>query len=684
MHHYGSEKIRNVVLTSHSGAGKTSLAEAILLDSRAISRLGSVDDGTTTSDYDPDEIKRKISINLSLLPCQWRESKLNFIDTPGYPDFVAEVKSGLRVSEGAIIVVCAASGVEVGTEQVWEYATESKLPCLIFVNKMDRENANFFDTLEDIRNKLGAKCLPIQLPIGSQKDFQGLVDLVTRKGYVGASLQEVEIPSSLLSKVDSYRDKLIEAVVEIDDQLIAKYLDGEEISEEEIHRGIKQATMLGKVVPILLGSALSNTGITLLLDAIHDYLPSPREKGGLTAINTSTGAEEAVEPVSESSLSALVFKTNIDPYVGKLSYFRVYSGTISGNSQVWNVNKGAIERIGQLFILRGKTQDPVPQLSAGDIGAVAKVASTATGDALSSRDHPLKLIPVEFPQPVLNMAVHPRSKADLDKMSTALPKICEEDLTLKVQREPDIGEMLLCGMGGTHLEVASERLSRKFGVEVNLELPKVPYKETITMPVKAEYKHKKQTGGHGQFGHVFLELEPLPRGSGFEFTEKVVGGAIPKNYIPAVEKGVNEARLEGVLAGYPAVDMRVKLYDGSYHSVDSSDISFKIAGAQALKKGLSQGQPVLLEPVVNLTITVPEVFTGDIIGDLNAKRAHVLGMTPGNGTNVIQTQAPLAEVLRYAIDLRSMTQGRGTFTTEFSHYEEVPAPIAQKIITQRG
>jgi len=684
VHHYGSEKIRNVVLTSHSGAGKTSLAEAILLDSRAISRLGSVDDGTTTSDYDPDEIKRKISINLSLLPCQWRESKLNFIDTPGYPDFVAEVKSGLRVSEGAIIVVCAASGVEVGTEQVWEYATESKLPCLIFVNKMDRENANFFDTLEDIRNKLGAKCLPIQLPIGSQKDFQGLVDLVTRKGYVGASLQEVEIPSSLLSKVDSYRDKLIEAVVEIDDQLIAKYLDGEEISEEEIHRGIKQATMLGKVVPILLGSALSNTGITLLLDAIHDYLPSPREKGGLTAINTSTGAEEAVEPVSESSLSALVFKTNIDPYVGKLSYFRVYSGTISGNSQVWNVNKGAIERIGQLFILCGKTQDPVPQLSAGDIGAVAKLASTATGDALSSRDHPLKLIPVEFPQPVLNMAVHPRSKADLDKMSTALPKICEEDLTLKVQREPDIGEMLLCGMGGTHLEVASERLSRKFGVEVNLELPKVPYKETITMPVKAEYKHKKQTGGHGQFGHVFLELEPLPRGSGFEFTEKVVGGAIPKNYIPAVEKGVNEARLEGVLAGYPAVDMRVKLYDGSYHSVDSSDISFKIAGAQALKKGLSQGQPVLLEPVVNLTITVPEVFTGDIIGDLNAKRAHVLGMTPGNGTNVIQTQAPLAEVLRYAIDLRSMTQGRGTFTTEFSHYEEVPAPIAQKIITQRG
>ncbi len=684
MQHFASEKIRNVVLLAHSGAGKTSLSEAILFNSGAISRLGNVDDGTTTSDYDPAEIKRHISINLSLLPCQWKDCKINLIDTPGYPDFVAEVKAGLAISEGAVVVVCAVSGVEVGTEQVWRYAQETKLPCLIFINKMDRENANFFNVLKDIQTKLGIKCLPIQLPIGHQKDFQGVVDLITRKAYTGNPLKETEIPQFLASEVDSYREKLIEAVVEVDDKLIAKYLDGEEISEEQIYLCLRDATKTGKVVPVLTGSALKNIAVTPLIDAVYTYLPSPRDRVTLTAIHASTGAKEVVEPAAESPFSALVFKTTHDPRVGKISYFRVYSGTISSNSQVWNANKNTMERIGQLFILRGKTQEPVAQLGAGDIGAVAKLASTATGDTLSMREHPLKLAPIDFPQPVLNMAVHPKSRADLDKMSTVLPKICEEDPSLKVQREVDIGEILLGGMGETHLDVAAERLTSKFGVEVNLQPPKVPYKETITTKTQAEYKHKKQTGGHGQYGHVFLELEPLPRGTGFEFTERVVGGAVPKNYIPAVEKGVNEARLEGVLAGYPVVDVRVTLYDGSSHPVDSSDMSFKIAGAQALKKGLAQAQPVLLEPIVNMTITVPDNFTGDIIGDLNTKRARVLGMTPTDGLNVIQAQAPLAEVLRYAVDLRSMTQGRGTFTTEFSHYEEVPAQIAQKIIAQRG
>lgn len=684
MHHYESEKIRNIVLLSHSGAGKTSLAETMLFNSGAITRLGNPDDGTTTSDYDPDEIKRKISISLSLLPCQWKDSKLNLIDTPGYPDFVAEVKAGLAVSEGVVIVVCAASGVEVGTELVWEYADEAKLPRVIFVNKMDRENANFFDTLKDIQSKLGTKCLPIQLPIRSQKGFQGMVDLVTRKGYSGSPLQETEVPSSLQSDVDSHREKLVEAIVEVDDDLIARYLDGEEIKEEEIYRCLKQATVVGKIVPVLLGCALNNTAITPLLDAIHDYLPSPRERGAVTATNTSTGAEEAVEPASEAPLSALVFKTSNDPRAGRISYFRVYSGAISSNSQLWNVDKGAIERIGQLFVLRGKMQEPAPKLGAGDIGAVAKLASTATGNTLGSRDHPLKLAPIEFPEPALNMAIHPKSRDDLDKMGTAVAKICEDDLTLRVQREGDTGEMLLGGIGETHLEVAADKLSHKFGVQVNLELPKVPYKETIAVPVKAEYKHKKQSGGHGQYGHVLLELEPLARGTGFEFADRVRGGTIPKNYIPAVEKGVNEAKFEGALAGYPVVDIKVTVYDGSFHSVDSSDMSFKIAGAQALKKGLTQGQPVLLEPIVNLTITVPDTFTGDIIGDLNSKRARVLGMTPANGVNVIQAQGPLAEVLRYAIDLRSITQGRGTFVTEFSHYEEVPAAIAQKVTPQRG
>ncbi|MBM4445848.1 MAG: elongation factor G [Chloroflexi bacterium] len=684
MHHFEPEKIRNVVLLSHSGAGKTSLSEAMLFSSGAINRLGNVADGTTTSDYDPSEVKRQISINLSLLPCQWKDCKLNLIDTPGYPDFVAEVKAGLAVSEGAVIVVCAVSGVEVGTEQVWGYASEAKLPCLIFVNKMDRENANFFNALKDIQGKLGKKCLPIQLPIGSQKDFQGVVDIVTKKAYSGTPLKETELPSSIAGDVDSYREKLIEAVVEVDDELITKYLDGEEISDEQIYRCIKEATKLGKVVPVLVGSALKNAAITPLMDAIHDYMPSPKERDAVKAINASTKAEEVVEPIPGALLSAFVFKTTNDPRVGKVSYFRVYSGTISSNSQVWNSNKGAVERIGQLFVLRGKTQEPAPHLGAGDIGAVAKLASTTTGDTLGSREHPLKFAPIHFPQPLLNMAVHPKARGDLDKMSTVLPKICEEDFTLKVQREADIGEILLGGMGETHLDVAAERLSSKFGVEVNLQRPKVPYKETITVRTEAEYKHKKQTGGHGQYGHVLLELEPLPRGTGFEFTERVVGGAVPRNYIPAVEKGVNEARLEGVLAGCPVVDVRVTLFDGSSHSVDSSDMAFKIAAAQALKKGLTEGQPVLLEPIVNMTITVPDTLTGDIIGDLNTKRGRVLGMNPGNGVNIIQAQAPLAEVQRYAVDLRSMTQARGTFTVEFSHYEEVPSQVAQKVMAQKA
>lgn len=684
MHHHPPDKIRNVVLLSHSGAGKTSLAEAMLFNSGTISRLGSVADGTTTSDYDPAEVKRQISINLSLLPLVWKESKLNLIDTPGYPDFVAEVKAGIAVSEGAVIVVCAVSSVEVGTEQVWRYVNQANLPSLIFINKMDRENASFFNVLKDIQAKLGTKCVPIQLPIGSQKDFQGVVDLVSKKAYIGTPPKETEMPPSMADDVDSYREKLVEAVVEVDDELIARYLDGEEISEEQIYHCLKQATKSGKVVPVLAGSALKNMAVTPLLDAILDYLPSPKERGAVTAMNVSTRTEEMVEPSAESPLSALVFKTVNDPRMGRLSYLRVYSGTLPSNSQAWNTNKETAERIGQLFILRGKNQEPVPQLTAGDIGVVAKLASTSTGDTLSSREHPLKLSPIQFPEPVLNMAAHPKSRADLDKMSTVLPKICEEDPSLKVQREADIGEILLCGMGDTHLEVAAERLASKFGVEVNLQVPKVPYKETITTTTRAEYKHKKQTGGHGQYGHVFLELEPLPRGSGFEFTERVVGGAVPKNYIPAVEKGVNEARLEGVLSGYPVVDVKVTLYDGSSHPVDSSDMSFKIAGAQALKKGLSQAQPVLLEPIVNLTITVPDTLTGDIIGDLNTKRARVLGMTPSDGMNIIQAQAPLAEVQRYAVDLRSLTQGRGTFTIEFSHYEEVPPPTAQKIIAQRN
>jgi elongation factor G len=651
----------------------------MLFTSGAIQRLGSVEDGTATSDYDPLEVERHMGINLSLLPFEWQGVKLNLIDTPGYADFIGEVRSGLRVSEGALIVICAASGVEVGTEQMWGDAEKIDLPRLIFVNKMDRDNADFFSTLEGIQAKLSPRCLPLQLPIGSQSDFQGIVDLVTMKAYTGAASQEAEIPSTLQEQAEASREKLVEAVVEIDDELINKYLEGESINNEEIFTAIKKSTLAGKVVPVFVGSALQGISTQQVLNGICSYLPSPEEKDAFVAKNASTGNQEEVNPDSKSPLSSLVFKTSADPYVGKLSYFRVYSGVISSNSQVWNASKNSMERIGQLFTMLGKNQQPVPQVAAGDIGAVARLSLTTTGDTLCAREHPVIFSGIEFPRANFSMSIQPQTKTDLDKMSTVLPRICEEDPSLQTRREADTNEFIISGVGDSHLEIIKEKIRRKFGVEVKLDLPKIPYKETITMSTKAEYKHKKQSGGHGQYGHVFLELEPLSRGGGFEFAKKIFGGAIPQNYIPSVEKGVNEAKQEGILAGYPVVDMKVTLYDGSFHSVDSSDIAFKIAAAQALKKGLAQGQPVLLEPIMNLTITVPEMYTGDIASDLNTKRGRVLGMSPSDGVNVIQAQAPYAELLRYAIDLRSMTQGRASFAMEFDHYEEVPAHLSQKI-----
>jgi elongation factor G len=670
-------------LLSHQGAGKTSLTESMLFTSGAIQRLGSVEDGTATSDYDPLEVERHMGINLSLLPFEWQGVKLNLIDTPGYADFVGEVRSGLRVTEGAIVVVCAASGVEVGTEQMWGDAEKANLPRLIFVNKMDRDNADFFSTLKGIQAKLSPRCLPLQLPIGSQSDFQGIVDLVTMKAYTGANLQEAEIPSTLQEQAEASREKLVEAVVEIDDELINKYLEGEPINNEEIFAALKKSTLAGKLVPIFTGSALQGIGTQQVLNGICSYLPSPEEKDAFVAKNVSTGDQEDVNPNSESPLSSLVFKTSADPYVGKLSYFRVYSGVISSNSQAWNANKNSVERIGQLFTVLGKNQQPVPKVAAGDIGAVAKLSLTTTGDTLCAREHPVIFPGIEFPRANFSMSIQPQTKTDLDKMSTFLPRICEEDPSLQTRREADTNEFIISGVGDSHLEIVKGKMHRKFGVEVKLDLPKIPYKETITMSTKAEYKHKKQSGGHGQYGHVFLELEPLSRGAGFEFAKKIFGGAIPQNYIPSVEKGVNEAKQEGSLAGYPVVDVKVTLYDGSFHSVDSSDIAFKIAGSQALKKGLSEGQPVLLEPIMNLTITVPEMYTGDIASDLNTKRGRVLGMNPSDGINVIEAQAPYAELLSYAIDLRSMTQGRASFVMEFDHYEEVPAHLTQKIVADK-
>lgn len=674
MDKYRAEQIRNVVLLSHNNAGKTTLCENLLFQAKAIPRLGRVEDGTTTSDYEPEETKRKISINLSLLPLEWNKTKVNLIDTPGYADFVGEVKAALRAADSAVIVVSAASGVEVGTELAWKYAEQKGLPRLMFVNKIDRENADFFKTLQQIQSQFGRRCVPIQLPIGAESNFEGVFDLISTK--------DAEAPPSIADKVSKFRENLVEAIAETEDNLIAKYLEGIELNEEEIRKALRAATIGGKIVPILAGSALRSKGITELLDAICNLLPSPKDRGKFKAKNPQSQQEEEIEPDDAAPLAALVFKTTADPYVGRLTYIRVFSGAIVSDSSVWNATRNRAERIGQLYLVRGKAQEPVSRISAGDIGAVAKLAETATGDTLCNKDKPLLLPPIEFPQPTTSMAVHPKTKADLDKLGSSLARLCEEDPTLVVRKDPDTAETILSGMGDTHFDVAAEKMKRKFGVEVRIEIPKIPYRETITVPVKSEYKHKKQTGGHGQYGHVWLRLEPLPRGSGTQFGEEIVGGAVPKNYIPAVEKGVNEALKEGVLAGYPITDMKITLFDGSYHPVDSSEISFKIAASYAIKKGVSQGQPVLLEPIMNLRITIPENFTGDVMSDLNSKRARVLGMSPGNGINVIEAQAPLSELQKYAIDLRAITQGRGTYTMEFSHYEQVPPHIAQKIIAE--
>ena len=674
MENFNSDQLRNVVLLSHSGAGKTSLAEAMLLEAKIISRLGRVDDGSTTSDHEAEEVKRKISLGTSLLPFVRNKTKVNVLDTPGYADFVGEVKAAMRVAEGAIVVVCAASGVEVGAEMVWKYAEEAGVPRLVFVNKMDRENADFFKVMDEIQSQLGRQCVPVQLPIGAESSFEGVVDLLTTSPE--------NAPGGLGDRVAEYRDKLSEAAAETDDDLIAKYLEGEELTVDELRRGLRAGTIEGKIVPVMVGSGLQGKGVGELIEAVCDYLPSAKDAGKIAARNPETKQEEELEADASGPLAALVFKTTADPYVGKLTYLRVFSGTLTSDSSVWNANKGRAERIGQLYSIRGKTQEGVASITAGDIGAVAKLGETGTGDALCAKERPLVFDAIDFPSPALSVAVYPKTKADLDKMGSALTRLAEEDSTMTVHKDPITAETILSGMGEAHIDVSVEKVKRKFGVDLRTETPKIPYKETISTAVKADYKHKKQTGGHGQYGHVMLQLQPLPRGTGTEFAAKVVGGSVPKNYIPAVEKGVNETLNDGVIAGYPVTDIKVTLYDGSFHSVDSSDMAFKIASSHAMKKGVAEAQAVLLEPIMNVQITIPDSFTGDVMSDLNGKRARVQGMTPGDGINVIDAQVPQAEMLKYAIDLRSITQGRGFYTMGLSHYEEVPQHVAQKVIEE--
>jgi elongation factor G len=682
MKEFPPAQIRNVALVAHGGTGKTSLSEAMLFRAGVINRLGHVEEGTTSSDFDPDEIKRKISVNLSLLPLEWTGVKINLIDTPGYADFVGEEKSGLRAADAAVIVIDASAGVQVGTEYAWQFADERNLPRLIFINRIDRENADFDRTVDGICTQFGKRCAPLELPIGVQDQFKGVVDLISMKACLGEKAEEGPIPADLADRAASYRERLIEAIAETDDELINKFLEGEELSEAELHAGLRRGVLAGSIVPILVGAATREIGVISLLDAIVKILPSPAEVGPVKGHEPGGDKHVNLEPDPTAPLAALVFKTTADPYVGRLSFVRVYAGTLKADSQIWNANRSHAERVGQIFLQHGKSQEPVPQIGAGDIGVIPKLSETTTGETLCMREHSLVLEPTKLPPPSFSASVTPKTKQDADKVGVSLHRIAEEDPTLSVGRHPDTGELILSGLGESHVEVAAEKMHRKFGVGVDLRTPRVAYKETITMPTSSEYRHKKQTGGAGQFGQVTLQLDPQPRGAGVQFTEKVVGGSVPREFFPAVEKGVREAASEGVIAHYPLVDVKVTLVDGKYHPVDSKAIAFEIAGMQAVKQGVQQAKPVLLEPIMRIEVHVPESYTGDVISDLNTKRAKVHGMTPNDGVTIIEAEAPQAEIQRYATDLRSLSQGRGSFSAEFDHYEEVPAHIAQKVIDE--
>ncbi len=684
---YKTEAIRNIGIFSHGGAGKTSLLEALLFTAKATSRLGRVEEGNTVSDFDPDEIKRRMSIQLTLAPLEWHDHKLNILDTPGYAEFLGEVKAAMRVVDGALLVLDAVGGVEVGAEQAWALAEEAGVAArLLFVNRMDRENADFLKTVWQARQLFGKGVTPLHLPIGSQHDFRGVVDLLHGKAYLYKSLggdgsfSEGSIPADMGAAVETFRNELIERAAETDDDLTMKYLEGEALTDEEITQGVLNGIRSGKLIPAFCGSATGNVGIAQLLDAFVTYVPSPADCGAVHVIQPVAGGTSELPPTVSSPLVALVFKTQVDRY-GTLSLFRVYSGTLHSDSTVHNTTKNKDERVGQLLELRGKEQHPISEVPAGDMGAVVKLTDTGAGDTLAALGQPYTLSGIAFPAPVFQAAITPHTKGDLDKLGPALAQLVAEDPTLHSSKDAYTGETILAGMGENHVQIAAERMQRKSGVAVDVGLPHIPYRETIKKKVPhALYRHKKQTGGHGQFAEVVIELEPTHDGE-FEFGDRVVGGTVPKNFIPAVEKGVREALIDGILAGYPVVNVRVVLVDGKFHPVDSSEMAFKIAAAQAFKEGAQQGQPILLEPIYTLHVTVPDRFSGDIMSDMNSKRARVLGMTPqGNGTTLIEATAPLAEVQRYVSDLRAMTQGRGTFAMEFAQYDEVPAHIAPAVI----
>jgi elongation factor G len=690
MRAYGSDRIHNIGLFGHLGCGKTTLTESLQLTAHAISRMGRVEDGNTVSDYDPDEQRRGMSINLSIAPLEWHDDKINLIDTPGFADFAGDVAATMRVIDGAIIVLDASGGVEVGTEMVWEAATRAGVPRMLFVNKLDRENANFFRCIEDARERLDAAVIPLQIPIGAAKDFRGIISLRQQRAWLmpekhDGGFVEADVPAELDSLMHQWRTELIDKIAATNDDLIEKYLEGGEdaLTRDELLVGLRTGIANGSIVPVFCGSATQVAGMAQLLNGIVDSIPSAARKT-VEAVELSNGDVVELQPQASQPLSALVFKTIADPY-GKISLIRVYSGELKSNSTVFNSRTRKDERIAQVFSLRGKEQTAVPSLGPGDIGIVTKLVETATNDTLSLHEHPLQLAAISFPQPAFTATIHPHSRADLDKLGTALHRTLEEDPTLQTSRDQVTGETMLSGLGESHLNIVAERMKRKFDVSVDMALPRIPYRETIRLKAEAQYRHKKQTGGAGQFADVTLRVEPLPpdpsREDPLEFVNEIVGGVISRGFMPAIEKGVREAMHEGVLSGSQVVDVRVAVIDGKEHPVDSKEIAFKAAGKEAFRAAVLKAHPCVMEPIYQLDITVPDHFAGDVMSDISTRRGRVLGMLPsGRGKTTVTAHVPLVECQRYTTDLRAMTQARGTFSMVFDHYEEVPPHLMNSLM----
>jgi elongation factor G len=675
-------KLRNVGVVGHGGVGKTSLVEAMLFTAGAVTRLGKVDDGTTTTDFDPDEIKRKISINTSVAYCDWKGHRINLVDTPGYGDFIADARAGLRVVEAAVVVIDSVAGVQVQTEKVWKFATEFNLPRAVMINRLDRERADFLRTLESLGRRLKGRLVPVHVPIGEEQGFKGYVDLVKMKAvtYADGKPSEGPVPEDLAERTKEYREKLVEAAAETDDELLNKYLEEGSLGEPEMLKALRAGIADGKIMPVLCAAASRNLGAVALLDLMVEAFPSPLDRGEVTGVDAKTKQAGTRAADAKAPVSALVFKTLSDPHVGKLSLFRVYSGTLRNDSQLLNPAHSAKERMGHISWLQGKASKNVEALGPGEIGVVAKLKETQTGDTLSDEAQPFELARITFPEPSISFAIQPKTRGDEDKISLALARIAEEDPTVHHHFDPETKQLLISGVGSLHVEMVVERMKRKYNVDVNLLPPRIPYKETVKGRAEAQGKYKKQTGGRGQYGDTWLRIEPLARGTGFEFVDDIFGGAVPRNFIPSVEKGVRDAMKKGILAGYPIVDLKVTLYDGSYHDVDSSDMAFQIAASMGLQKGFMDAHPILLEPIMNVEVTTPSEHAGDVIGDLNSRRGRIVGMEPAGETASVRAQAPMAEMLTYETTLRSMTGGRGGYSMEFSHYEEVPAFIAEKVV----